>query len=40
MKYDRDLELAVHFNDSTLANLKPLETPDFEEVNLASNLGT
>lgn len=34
MKYDRDFELAIQFHDSTVANLKPLETPDFEEVNL------
>jgi hypothetical protein len=37
MKYDRDFELTVQFNDSTIANVKPLETPDFEEVNLASS---
>ena len=32
MKYDRDFELAVHFHDSTQANVKALENPDFEEV--------
>jgi len=37
MKYDRDFEIAVQFNENTIANLKPLENPDFEEVNLASS---
>jgi hypothetical protein len=38
MKYDRDLELAIHFNDSTIANLRPLESPDFEEINLTNTM--
>jgi len=36
MKFDRDFELALHFNDSTIANLKPLENPDFKDVDFSS----
>lgn len=37
LAYDRDFELAVQFNDNTIANLKPLENPDYQELNLASS---
>jgi ubiquitin carboxyl-terminal hydrolase 4/11/15 len=37
MKHDRDLELIIQWNSSPLANLKPLENPEFEQVNLSAN---
>jgi hypothetical protein len=37
LKYDRDFELAIQFHDQTQVNLKPLETPDFEDVDFSSN---
>lgn len=37
MKFDRDFELVVQFSSSTVANLKPLEQPDFELVNLSTS---
>jgi hypothetical protein len=36
MKFDRDFELVVQWNANSIANTKPLETPDFMQVNLGS----
>ena len=36
MKYERDFEIAILWHQSTTANLKPLDTPDFEVVNLSN----
>jgi hypothetical protein len=35
MKYKRDFELVIQWNSATIANLKPLENPDYEAVNLS-----
>ena len=37
MKQDRDFELVVVWNSSPMANLKPLEQPEFKVVNLAGS---
>lgn len=35
IKHDRDFELIAQWHVNTIANLKPLENPDFEVVNLS-----
>lgn len=35
IKHDRDFELVAQWQANTIANLKPLENPDFEVINLA-----
>lgn len=37
IKHDRDFELIAQWHPNTIANLNPLENPDFEVVNLASS---
>jgi uncharacterized UBP type Zn finger protein len=36
IKHDRDFELVAQWHANTIANLRPLESPDFEVVNLTS----
>jgi len=36
IEHDRDFELVVQWNSNPLANLKPLETIEFEQINLSS----
>lgn len=36
MKFDRDFELTVLLSQNTIVNLKPLESPQFEEVLLST----
>lgn len=36
LKYERDLELIVQWGTNPSANLKILENPDYEIINLAS----
>jgi len=39
MKYERDFEICVLWHQNTIANLKPLDNPDFEVVNLCNTSG-